>query len=160
MRFPRIAILGSIVVVAAMLVPGSAAQAVTSCRAKNASLGTAARSDLQAVINAAKANNRIVISGVCSGNYTVGKSLTLEGQSTSSVPTPTLDGRKTAQVLSISAGTVRIKKLTIQNGSAQNGGGIYNGGGSIVLNATTVQSNTVWVTTQPTAVASTRATEV
>ena len=86
------------------------------------------------------------------GNYTVGKSLTLEGQPTTAMPTPTLDGDETGSVVRIRAGTVRFKKLTIQNGYAKDGGGIYSAagydaagvyypGGKVVLNTTTVRGN-------------------
>jgi hypothetical protein len=84
-----------------------------------------------------------LISGVCAGNYTVSKSLTLEGKPTTAVPKPTLDGRQTASVVTVTAGTVRFKKLTIQNGYAVSGGGIVAAGYSnLILNATTVAFNT------------------
>jgi len=123
---------------------GPASAAVSKCQAQNVTLGTKESPNLQALIDAAGAGNTIQVKGICVGNYTIAKSLTVFGKPTKEVPAPTLDGNATGSVVTISgepAPTVAIRDLTTTNGSAQIGAGIYNRGATLSLTDVVVRNN-------------------
>ncbi|MFL5798409.1 MAG: choice-of-anchor Q domain-containing protein [Actinomycetota bacterium] len=127
-------------VVAALLLPatpGFAATIAVNC----------ATQDLQPKIDGAAEASTLLISGVCNGNFTVNKGLTLRGN-----PTATLDGDFAGRVLNVATlATVTLKDLTITdgvappetnaNGSIARGGGIKNGGGKLDLVRVSVTGN-------------------
>lgn len=81
-------------------------------------------SDLQNAIDAANSGDTLVIKGTQYGNFVVNKDLTLKGDKDA-----ILDGSQTGTVLSvgtISNIVVYLERLTIQNGLANEGGGILN----------------------------------
>jgi nitrous oxidase accessory protein NosD len=84
-------------------------------------------SNLQTAIDQAIPGTRMRIRGVCVGNYTIGKDLTLIGWSTAAFPTPTLDGDNDGTVVFVSAGSVVLTDLLITGGgNADLGGGVVN----------------------------------
>jgi filamentous hemagglutinin family protein len=52
-----------------------------------------------------------------------------------------LDGENTRQVVNVSAGEITLNDITIQNGKASNGGGIFHSGGTVTLNNSTITNN-------------------
>jgi fibronectin-binding autotransporter adhesin len=117
--------------VAGLLVVGPAAGAATI------NVNCASQS-LQGQINAAAGGSTLLITGTCIGNFSLTKSLTLEGN-----PAATLDGNDSGSVLSIT-GThnVHLVGLTITGGLASSGAGINRqGGGTLTLNHVSVLRN-------------------
>jgi CSLREA domain-containing protein len=85
---------------------------------------------------------------VAAGTYTehgitVNKNLTINGHAASDtiVQAAPTQGTATDRVFNISTGTVTISGLTVSNGSAASGGGIFNSGG-LTLNNSVVSGNT------------------
>ncbi len=70
---------------------------------------------------------------------TISQDLTINGPGASSLM---IDGAGSYQVFNIASGTVSISGLTISNGSAEVGGGIYNSG-SLTLTNCTISGNSV-----------------
>jgi predicted outer membrane repeat protein len=91
--------------------------------------------NLQTAISNAPPGSTLIVHGTCTGNFTIGENLTLEGSGT-------LSGTGySGSVLTISAGTAFLNNLTIENGNTSGeGGGIANSGTLIVTN-TTVSHN-------------------
>jgi hypothetical protein len=110
--------------------------------------------NLQAAVNAASAGDTLKVRGTCYGDTTIGKNLTIVGQSNPGFGPATLNGRNTGSVVTVNEGvTVAITGLTITGGSGSNrrepcslpdclvGGGILNFG-SVSLTNSTVSGNT------------------
>jgi predicted outer membrane repeat protein len=99
---------------------------------------------LQAAQDDASAGDTLKVKGTCYGPTTLGKDLTIHGQSNPGFGTATLDGDQVGSVVTIGEGvSVAIDNLTITNGNAaENGGGILNEGGSVTLSDSTVSGNT------------------
>lgn len=100
--------------------------------------------DLALAITAASSGDTLKISGTCVGNFIINKTLNLIGGDDA-----VLDGNHLGSVLTItsSTATVRLNKLTIENGSAATGGGIRNigagtNGGILVINNSEIINNT------------------
>src|SRR3954464_3036917 len=70
----------------------NAAGLVDSCAVKNLSTGSSASADFQSVVDAASSGDTIEVQGVCTGSFTIDKSLSLVGASTAADPKPTLQG--------------------------------------------------------------------
>jgi cysteine-rich repeat protein len=83
-------------------------------------------------------SNVYVYSGTYNENLTVARDLGLLGVGANPV---TIDGQGLASVISITSGDVMISNITIQNGHAAQGAGILNNG-SLMLDHVTVTSNT------------------
>ncbi len=113
------------------------------CGVKNLRTGRTYRgtgSNLQTAIDAAGAGSRLRIRGVCSGTFSIARSLKLIGEGNAAYPAPTLNGRHRGTVLTIhgSATTVLLKSLTVTRGVrtpyasprglGRKGGGIQNWG--------------------------------
>jgi predicted outer membrane repeat protein len=97
--------------------------------------------NLQEAINADVTDATIIVHGTCIGNFAISESLTLQGSGT-------LNGAGTGTVLTINAGTVSLKNLTIEDGNSFNAGGIVNGnpltgagGGALSVTNSTVSDN-------------------
>jgi len=104
---------------------------VVNCSGFNVQSGPSA--NLQSSINSAPAGSTLLVSGVCYGNFTIGKSLTLQGSAT-------LNGNGSGTVLTIStSGNVALNNLVIEAGSV---GGIYVSSGAVTLDNSTVAGNT------------------
>lgn len=110
-----------------------------TCRARNLTKGTASRSNLQRVITAANAGDRIAVRYVCVGNFRIPKKLTLVGQATPRVPKPVLHANGSGRVLRVSA-RVTLINLRITGGAAWIGAGIFNAG-NLTLRNTAVRGN-------------------
>lgn len=120
---------------AAVLFVLAASPALAATQTVNCGAGA----DLQAAINAASAGDTLRVRGTCTGNFTIGKLLTLTGVEGSH---PTLNGGGTGRTLTILVGaTVVVERLTITAGSAVNGGGILNSG-TLTLEKSAVSGNT------------------
>jgi predicted outer membrane repeat protein len=103
-----------------------AANAATTCRAKDVTQGTRASSDLQSVIDAANAGDTVRVAGTCVGGFKIRKRLLVVGGLT---PRPILNGARTGPVLAVGArGVVTLRDLVITGGKAADGAGIYNEG--------------------------------
>lgn len=105
-----------------------------ACKVRNRDSGQTYR-DLQSAVDAAKRDEHLVVRGTCRGKTVVGKSLVIEGVRTKQWGRPTLDGGGQYRVLLIKHGkvgrpsswpVVSVRRLTVQNGHARTGGGIYN----------------------------------
>ncbi len=114
--------------VATVTVGAAPASAAAACSVRN---GTAAFSSLQAAVDAASPDARLVISGTCRGSTVVTRNLTLAG-STFGVNRPVLTGGGTVRVLRVEPeATVTLTDLIIRDGNAaagSGGGGIQNVG--------------------------------
>ena len=122
-----------------------AAAVVNSCRARDVTKGTAFRTNLQNVIDAASAGDTIAVKRVCVGHFKISKKLTLVGKATDAVPKPILNGNGTNRTLAVSA-RVTLTNLKITGGVTAptdnlGGGGIKNTG-RLVLKNTIVSGNT------------------
>jgi nitrous oxidase accessory protein NosD len=117
-----------------------AAGASTSLAATEVVVDCGAGADLQAAINAAPKGAILDISGRCVGTFTVEKNLVLRG-----VSNAVLDAQSVGTTLTITAGHVRLAKLTVTGGDNQVGGvdtagGIWNGG-TLTLVRVTITGN-------------------
>ncbi|MDX2701792.1 hypothetical protein PV350_02915 [Streptomyces sp. PA03-6a] len=108
--------------------PAAAAQfAVVDCRGNATAL--------QPAINSAAPGAALLVSGTCSGPFTINKDLTLIGLK----PT-VLDGNRAGSTVTVTGAVrVRLDTLTITNGT---GSGIRNNGGTVELTGSTVEHNT------------------
>lgn len=108
------------------------------CEIKNVNTGQT-YSDFQDAIDDADAGETLLVSCTCVGNFTIDKSLIVDGNDEG-----VLDGGATGTVLSLNSSiNVVLKDLTIQNGYSSNGGGIYNDGAVLNLYGVKVIKNTV-----------------
>ena len=93
---------------------------------------------LQPAINAASPGGTLQVKGSCIGPFTIGKNLTLNGGRGGAV----LNGNAAGSTVTVSSGAqVRLFRLTVTNGSASRGGGIYNQG-TLTVSGSTVSNNT------------------
>jgi predicted outer membrane repeat protein len=95
---------------------------------------------LQAAINDANAGNTIRVHGTFVGIFTIGQSLTLKGDDTA-----VLDGNQLGTVVTTGtsdSSVITLINLTIINGNAYNGGGIYNNAAILTLKNLRVIQNT------------------
>lgn len=113
---------------------------VPTCWVKNTTTG-ATGADLQAAISAAGAGDKLVVRGVCTGNFSISRDITLVGPAELN-GTTCADGNCSAGiVLWVDPATVTLKYLTITGGSSTyDGGGIQNHG-NLTLVSTTVRDN-------------------
>ena len=138
----RIALAAVVAALSLAVAAAPASAAVSKCQARNVTLGSKESPDLQGLIDAAGAGDTIQIKGICVGNYTIPKSLTVFGKPTKEVPEPTLDGNAAGKVVAIDgAHTVAISDLTIRNGKAQFGAGIHTRIASLSLTDVVVRNN-------------------
>lgn len=110
-------------------IPGSAgAASPTACRVRNVDTGITKRS-LSAAVSAASEGHRLQVKGTCHGITEIDRDLTIIGVKTPASGVPRLDGDDLGSVVEILSGTsVTIRGLSIVDGTAEAGGGIYNGG--------------------------------
>jgi hypothetical protein len=149
-RMGGVPILATLALVAVGLwaaAPAGAAGKKT-CWVKNTTLaksyGSAAGSVLQDAIDKAGSGNNLEVRGLCIGNFTIDKSLTLVGVAKNGYPVAQLDGNQTGSVLSVYS-SVTVTDLTITNGdTGTDGGGIFNDdGGTLTMNgSSSVSGNT------------------
>jgi nitrous oxidase accessory protein NosD len=79
--------------------------------------------DLQSALNAVRSGGTVTVTGVCTGNFSIAKNLTLAGTSGA-----ILDGGGAGRVLDIGPSlTVRLSHLTVQDGNSSEGGGMFVG---------------------------------
>src|SRR5262245_31616753 len=123
LALPVAFVLGAAMLVA--LVPAAVGKA-PSCAVSNTRTHKG-YSLLQDAITAAKAGDTLEVKGICVGNSSIDRDITLSGVTNNAFPgEPTLDGNRQGRVLRIDAGTTTIQNLTITNGqTSASGGGIY-----------------------------------
>ena len=112
----------------------------------DAALGARTFDSLQEAIDAAHPGDTLIVRGTCHGISTIGKSLTLVGNSDGHLAEPTLDGDRLGSVLTIDGRvTVAVKGLTIVDGKAlafgRGGGGIANRRGTLTVTGSTISGN-------------------
>jgi nitrous oxidase accessory protein NosD len=96
---------------------------------------------LQRAVDAVPSGGRLLVKGTCNGRTVIEKALTIRGLRTPASGEPTLDGNGQGTVLRIGPGAaVIIGELTIRDGQAPTGGGIYNAG-SLTLRDVYVRGN-------------------
>ena len=124
------------------LVPTSQAAGRPPCLVSNERTELGSRS-LQDGIDAAAPGDMLFVKGTCVGISTITKDLRLKGVSNPVFGDATLDGDALGSVLTVSGPvTVGINGLTISNGSATEGGGIFNWYGTVALGDSVVRGNT------------------
>jgi len=112
----------------AVAAPGASAAASTAVDCSASSLQTA--------INNASPGASLLVSGTCSGTYTINQNLTLIGHRSA-----VLDGQGDGTTLTVAPGaTVQATNLTITAGDAVDGGGIDNSG-ALTLNHVSVTNS-------------------
>jgi hypothetical protein len=140
----RFALVSAVVLAAAVsLVPAASSAGQPSCVVSNPRTGFGTTS-LQAAINAAAANDTLVIKGTCLGNSTIDRNLTLNGVRNRPFGAPTLDGSGfDDSVLTVARGvTAVINNLTIVHGTNttdpayRSAGGITNSGSATLADST------------------------
>lgn len=130
------------VVAAAGVLPVATALVVAAPEASAAGVTVVdcSMTNLQTAIDNAGSGARLVVTGTCSGNYTIGQNLTLLGQGNA-----VLDGQDTNTTLTVSSGaTVGLADLTITDGNASGGageGGGINNSGTLTLKDSSVGGN-------------------
>jgi hypothetical protein len=110
---------------------------------------------LQAAVDAAAAGGTLRVKGMCYGDTTISKALTIVGESNPGFGPATLNGGnnqvKPGSVIVNHTATVSITGLAITGGYsnsfiqgilAERGGGVYNEGGSVTLTDSIVSDNT------------------
>jgi hypothetical protein len=123
------------------LAPTSQAAGRPECLVSNERTGQESKS-LQDGIDAASSGDTLVVKGTCVGNSTITKNLRIKGVSNPAFGRATLDGDGLGTVVTIAdVITVAINDLTIGNGSANEGGGIFNWYGSVTLTDSVVSGN-------------------
>jgi len=125
-----------LVALVAIVAPAAGAAAKKTCWVKNTTLaksyGPATGSVLQGAIDAAKPGNNLEVRGLCVGNFTINKNLTLVGFAKDNYPVATLDANHSGTVLfntrpSGAPTTVSLTNLRITGGASNaTGGGIVN----------------------------------
>ena len=141
----RITLAAAVAALSLVVAATPASAAVQKCQAKNVTAATKESPNLQALLDAAGSGDSIQVKGVCVGNYTIGKSVTLFGKPTKATPDPTLDGGDAGEsVVRITGpGSVSISDLTITNGGGETGGGVSVDGASVSLTDVIVRDNAV-----------------
>ena len=86
-------------------------------------------------MNAAKPGTILAVSGTCHGAFTVGKNLVLKGASAA-----VLDAQQTGATLTVTAGKVRVTRMTITGGRSDDVGGVLDRG-MLTLVRDTVNGN-------------------
>lgn len=119
---------------------GTDAAHAPACWVKNTST-SATGADLQAAISAAEAGDVLVLRGVCAGNFSISRDITLVGPAELN-GTSCIDGHCSGGiVLWVDRAAVTLKYLTITGGaSTYDGGGIQNFG-NLTLVSTAVRGN-------------------
>jgi predicted outer membrane repeat protein len=136
------ALLAAALLLPLMVTPGpSAAATATRCVVVNASRPMATYPTLQSAVNAARAGDTIHVRGTCVGTTVIDKTLNVTGVSKSRSGRPTLDGGGNGPVVTVAAGAaVVLTRVTVTNGRAVNGAGLYNHG-TLSLVRSTVTRN-------------------
>ena len=98
---------------------------------------TACKTIGHAISLAASGDSISVAAATYTENLTIGLSLKITG---ADATTTIIDGGGINTVVTVNSGPVSLSGLTIQNGSAQFGGGIYNGG-TLAINRSTITQN-------------------
>jgi peptidoglycan-N-acetylglucosamine deacetylase len=120
---------------------GGASAAPTACRVRNLDTGITKRS-LQRAANLASAGHRLAVQGTCRGATTIRKSLRIIGIESATSGAPSLVGKGSGSVVTVSSGaTVMLRRLTIRGGNDPEGGGGIVNRGSLVLRDSTVRGN-------------------
>lgn len=130
------------------MTPAGTASAATDCVVRNPRLA-AQYDDLQAAVDAARAGDRLRVTGICVGSTIVDRKLTIFGQRPSGASRAILDGGRVGRVLEITDGVVvRLQDLVVRRGYASSeveetadGGGILNRG-KLTLADVAVLANT------------------
>jgi hypothetical protein len=135
----RLAVLAALATAALVVAIGSASAATGGCLVVNLSGVGGSWSTLQAAQNAASAGDTLGVKGTCVGSTTISKNLTITGAST--LGRATLDGNNAGSVLTVNSGVVTLNGLTITNGNGGAGGGIFNNGGALIVNNSSVNGN-------------------
>jgi len=121
--------LGFAVWAAAPLALGATA---VNCGATPVGVAVGAPTNLQIAIASAAPGSTVIVSGSCTGNFTINKNLVLEGQPSSN---PVLNGNGSGVVLTIQAqANVLVAGLVITGGT---GSGIIHNGGNLNTEAST-----------------------
>jgi predicted outer membrane repeat protein len=142
----RVVTVGCLTAASVGSVAGSAQASSGSCRATNTTAGQGASHDLQSVIDDAKAGETIAIEGVCVGSFTSNKALTLVGQPTGAVPTPSLEPAEagdtilTLRGLGTARPRVTVVDLMIQGSSVSGARGVLVRHCRVILGGSTVVS--------------------
>jgi hypothetical protein len=127
---------------------GAVGAVVSSAVASTVSVHCTSQSPapLQDAINAAPAGSTVKVSGTCHGNFTVAKSITIEGSSKATL-TGDADGSRTLTITG--KPLVRLEALTVSSGQANRGGGIASmTGASLTLDRVTMNGNSASSTTR------------
>jgi len=95
---------------------------------------------IQAAIDKTVSGDTVVVGpGTFSENLTIDRDLVIEGAT--SAPT-IIDGRRLGSVVSVGSGiTTAFDRLIITNGDAEQGGGLFNGGGKLFVLNTEISGN-------------------
>jgi hypothetical protein len=143
----------SLILAGTLVVSAPTASAVeNTCRVANLTQGTPSRSNLQAAIRAADRGDRIAVTGVCIGSFTIDKDLTLVGHPTWDGAQAVLHGRGNSDRVLDVVVRVTLMDLKITGGVNTNwdpdvgdshaGGGIrVREGGILTLNRSVVRGN-------------------
>jgi predicted outer membrane repeat protein len=116
--------------------------AVSKCQVKNLNSGEKYSPELQQAIDAAAPDDILQVKGICYGNFTINKSISLQGKSTKLVPQATLTTNGAGRPLTITAGTIVVSDLKITGGNVQgSGGGISNAGQLTIIGNSMVSDN-------------------
>jgi hypothetical protein len=113
------------------VVGASLVGSASSLAATQVSVDCGAGANLQAAIDAAKPGTILAVSGTCHGVFTVGKNLVLKG-----VSAAVLDAQRTGATLTVTAGKVRVTRMTITGGLSDDVGGVLNLGTLTLVRAT------------------------
>ncbi|MEU6096563.1 hypothetical protein [Streptomyces sp. NPDC047079] len=92
---------------------------------------------LQPAITTASPGDTLLVSGTCTGPFTIGKDLTLSG-----VSGAVLDGKQAGSTVTVGSGAqVHLDHLTLTHGRAASFGGGVNNQGTLTLSRSTVTDN-------------------
>jgi hypothetical protein len=122
------------------LVPQTAHARRTDCLVRNVRTGvteTGHGSNLQRSITSAEPRDTLLIKGRCVGTFTATKVLHLVGGATKRYAQPVLDANEEGSVLTTTA-LVVVDGLTIRDGRARCGGGIYSRSDRLILDGDTL----------------------
>jgi hypothetical protein len=132
----------------ALWVWAPAASAKSACLVTNQTTSVS-YADLQTAVSASTSGDTLMVKGICVGGTYIGyTTLTITGEEAKGFSKPTLDGGQRAHLIStrpltIDHATVAINSLTITGGYAPGdyGGAVFNVGGTVTLNDSTVRDN-------------------
>jgi predicted outer membrane repeat protein len=131
-------------VVSGVLTTTEVSAAATTCKARDVTTKSPPRSNVQEVLDGAKPGDTIEIRGLCVGNLTIEKDVTLAGVPTNKYPQATLHGTggnvghtPVLYVGRLVAVELTVHDLTITGGGSDFGGGIFNVFGTINLTGAT-----------------------